>query len=419
MNTRNLGIAAVVVALALTLTAWLAYRAGQHAHVATAAAPAASAKAERKVLYWFDPMMPDKHFEQPGKSPFMDMQLLPRYADEVQAAGVKVAADAVQSLGLRSQVIERSQRAASVSAAASVAWNLRREARVDTAVEARVARLWVKAPFASITAGAPLAALEAPAWASAIAEYLALRDAESAEARALAGDARSRLQRLGLGEADIRAAERSGQHDAQVIVHAPISGVVTELPVREGQWLRPGELLARINPLDSVWLEAALPQAQAALLTAGSRVAIQIDALAGEERQAEVEQVLPQIDTRTRTQTVRIELANTDGALVPGQFATVRLQLPPGPPALWVPDEALILTGAQARLALDEGEGRYRMIVVGSGRRAPGYTEIISGLQAGQRVVVSGQFLLDSEASLSQTLSTPPADHAPGTEDQP
>jgi Cu(I)/Ag(I) efflux system membrane fusion protein len=409
MNTRNLGLAAVVVALALALTAWLAYRAGQHSDPVSATA----AQAEREVLYWFDPMMPGKHFDKPGKSPFMDMQLVPRYADEVMAAGVKVAADSVQSLGLRSQAIEPSQLAARITASATVTWNLRAEARLDTAVDAQVKRLWVKAPFDSITAGAPLAALEAPAWASAIAEYLALRGADSAEAKALAGDARRRLLRMGLSEVDIRAAERSGQHAAQVIVHAPISGVITELPVREGQWLRPGELIARINPLDSVWLEAALPQAQAAQLVAGAKVAIAIDALGGDMRHGEIEQVLPQIDPRSRTQTVRIVLANADGALVPGQFARVTVQLPSGKPALWVPDEALILTGAQARLALDEGEGRYRMAVVTTGRRAQGHTEIRTGLKAGERVVLSGQFLLDSEASLSQPSAVKQADEEP------
>ncbi|PKM10712.1 MAG: efflux RND transporter periplasmic adaptor subunit, partial [Gammaproteobacteria bacterium HGW-Gammaproteobacteria-5] len=143
MNTRNLGLAAVVVALALALTAWLAYRAGQHSDPVSATA----AQAEREVLYWFDPMMPGKHFDKPGKSPFMDMQLVPRYADEVMAAGVKVAADSVQSLGLRSQAIEPSQLAARITASATVTWNLRAEARLDTAVDAQVKRLWVKAPF--------------------------------------------------------------------------------------------------------------------------------------------------------------------------------------------------------------------------------------------------------------------------------
>ncbi len=405
-NSRNRTIAVVLVAVALALTAWLAYRAGRHSDPVVTN----DVKAERDVLYWCDPMVPDKHFDKPGKSPFMDMQLVPRYADEVMAAGVKVAADSVQSLGLRSQEIVPRQLAARIDASASVAWNLRREARLDTAVDAQVVRLWVKAPYESIAAGAPVAALEAPAWASAIAEYLALRDADSAEAKALAGDARRRLQRLGLAEADIRAAERGGQRTAQVIVHAPVGGVVTELPVREGQWLRPGDLLARINPLDSVWLEAALPQAQAAQLSAGASVSIAIDALGGTVRQGEIEQVLPQIDPRSRTQTVRIVLANSDGALVPGQFARVSLQLPPGKPALWVPDDALILTGAQARLALDEGEGRYRIAVVGTGRRAQGHTEIRSGLQAGQRVVLSGQFLLDSEASVSQSSDTAEAE---------
>lgn len=381
---------------------------------------AAAAATERTVLYWFDPMVPDQHFDRPGKSPFMDMELQPRYADEAVTGGVQVAAGSVQSLGLRAVVIQRSRRAAQIGASGSIAWNLRREQRLDAGVDARIARLWVRAPFERVRAGQPVAALDAPAWAGAIAEYLALREARSPAAKALLGDARQRLRQLGLGEADIRAAERGGQRGQQVVLHAPAAGVVTELPVREGQWLRAGDLLARINGDADVWLEAAIPQAQAAALVAGAEVSVRIDSLGAALRHGVVEQMLPQVDPRSRTVTARIVLDNADGALIPGQFATVMIALPLSAPALWVPDEALILTGTESRLALDEGEGRYRVVAVTTGRQAQGQTEIVQGLSEGARVVVSGQFLLDSEASMSQlpvspedaadTPDAPPAD---------
>jgi len=399
----SLLVTVAVLALTVLLGAGVGYRLGSQPRTAATAV----ASNERPVLYWYDPMTPDQHFDKPGKSPFMDMELQPRYADETVAGGVQVAAGNVQSLGLRSEPVQRSRRTAQISASASVAWNLRREQRLDAGVDARVARLWVRAPFESVRAGQAVAALDAPAWAGAIAEYLALREAHSPAARGVLGDARQRLLRMGLSEVDVRAAERDGQHDRQVILHAPASGIVTELPVREGQWLRAGDLLARINGSEDVWLEAAIPQAQAAALVAGAEVSVRIDGLGASARHGVVEQLLPQVDPRSRTLTARIVLDNADGALVPGQFANVAIALPPSAPALWVPDEALILTGAQSRLALDEGDGRYRVIAVSTGQHAQGQTEIVQGLSEGARVVLSGQFLLDSEASMTQLPVSP------------
>lgn len=403
MTRLSIRTALTLALLTLLLGAGAGYLLGKRQ---PAQAPATAAT-ERQVLYWFDPMVPDQHFDKPGKSPFMDMELQPRYADETVAGGVQVAAGSVQSLGLRAVAIQRSRRAAQISASGSIAWNLRHEQRLGAGVDARVARLWVRAPFERVRAGQPVAALDAPAWASAIAEYLALREANSSAAKALLGDARQRLRQLGLGEADIRAAERGGQRGQQVVLHAPAAGVVTELPVREGQWLRAGDLLARINGDADAWLEAAIPQAQAAALVAGAKVGVRINSLGAALRHGVVEQMLPQVDPRSRTVTARIVLDNADGALVPGQFANVAIALPLSAPALWVPDEALILTGAESRLALDEGEGRYRVVAVTTGRHAQGQTEIVQGLSEGARVVVSGQFLLDSEASMTQLPVSP------------
>lgn len=396
------GIAALVCVLALGVV--LGYQFGDR----HGTEPTADTANERTVLYWFDPMVPDQHFDKPGKSPFMDMELEPRYADESVAGGVQIEPGSVQSLGLRSQAVQRSRRAAQISASATIAWNLRREERMDAGVDARVARLWVRAPFESVRAGQPIAALDAPVWAAAVAEYLALQEAQSPAARDLLGDARQRLRQLGLSETDIRAAERSPARGGQVILHATTSGVVTELLAREGQWLRAGDPLLRINGTEDVWLEAAIPQAQAAALGAGSPVEVRIDSLGAALRQGVVEQMLPQVDPRSRTITARIVLDNADSALVAGQFANVAIALPASMPALWVPDEALILTGSEARLALDEGDGRYRVVSVSTGQRAQGQTEILAGIREGDRVVLSGQFLLDSEASMNQLPVAPP-----------
>ncbi len=253
-------------------------------------------------------------------------------------------------------------------------------------------------------AGQPLAELLAPEWNAAIAEYRALGDARSADAAALRDAARQHLEQLGLDRADIYANDRNRGADARIVLRAPADGVVSEINVREGQRVRAGDTLFRINGIDTVWLDAAIPQANVAGIDAGTAVSATVSALPGETYAGRIETLLPEVDTKARTQRARIVLENPQHHLAPGMFAEVHITAASVTACPLVPDEALITTGNQTRVILAEAGGRFRPVAVRTGLSSAGMTEVLSGLSGGERVVVSGQFLIDSEASLSGAL---------------
>jgi Cu(I)/Ag(I) efflux system membrane fusion protein len=263
-----------------------------------------------------------------------------------------------------------------------------------------VSKLYVRAPYTNVAAGTPLVGLLAPQWSSAVAESQALQQVQSAEAKALRGASQQRLQALGLSPADGGALGSGGL----ITLHAPQAGVLSTLDVREGQRVNAGQTLMTINGLSTVWIEAALPQAVAGTVHADTPVSVRVDALPGREFRGQVETLLPDLDMTTRTQRARIVLANPDGALSPGMFATVRLAPLTGKALPVAPDSALISTGDNTRVIVAEDGGHFRAVAIRTGRSADGYTEIIDGLDGGEKVVVSGQFLIDSEASLSGAL---------------
>ncbi|HEY8587016.1 MAG TPA: efflux RND transporter periplasmic adaptor subunit [Rhodanobacter sp.] len=362
----------------------------------------AAPDAAGKVLYWYDPMMPEQHFDKPGLSP-MGMEMVPKYASSGVAADVvRIDPATVQNLGVRTALVERRTLSRTVTVPGTVSWDLREASTISARVDAVITRLQVRAPYTMVTAGEPLAELLAPQWNSALAEYEALQGAQSVDAKALRGAARQRLEVLGLSAADIRSA-RSGRGSA-ITLHAPQTGMITALEVREGQRVSAGQALMTVNGLDSVWIEAALPQAVAGTVQRGTPVTVHVDALPGQTFDGTVETLLPDIDSATRTQPARIVLANPQHRLSPGMFATVQLSPADGEALPLVPDDALIATGQQTRVIVAEADGHFRPLAVRTGRSADGYTEILEGLHGGEKIVVSGQFLIDSEASLSGAL---------------
>ncbi|TAM36711.1 MAG: efflux RND transporter periplasmic adaptor subunit [Rhodanobacter sp.] len=396
-------LASVAAAVALLVVGYLSGR--RQAPMAPAPTPVSATNADTagKVLYWYDPMVPEQHFDHPGLSP-MGMQMVPRYAGGggTDAGVVRIDPATVQNLGVRTAPVERRVLPTVLHVPGTLAWNPREASAVSARVDAVVSRLLVRAPYTKVAAGEPLAELLAPQWSSALAEYDALQDAQSADAKALRSAARARLQVLGLTAADIRAARRGA--GAAITLHAPQAGVVTTLEVRDGQRVGAGQTLMMLNGLATVWVEASLPQAVAGTVHAGTPVTVTVDAFPGQVFHGSVETLLPDIDNATRTQRARIVLANPDGRLSPGMFATVQLQPAAGEAVPVVPSDALIATGTQTRVIVAEMDGRFRPLAVRTGRSSGGYTEILDGLHGGEKVVVSGQFLIDSEASLSGAL---------------
>lgn len=367
-------------------------------------APAADARA---VLYWYDPMYPQQKFDHPGKSPFMDMELVPRYADgAVDSATLSIDPRVVQNLGMRLATVTREQSASELEAVGSLTFNSRDVAVVQARSGGFVERVYRRAPEDLLAAGEPLADLLVPEWAAVQEEFLALREVGD---RALLGAARQRLRLAGMPQPLIERLERSGKVQALWTVTSPIAGVLQELDVREGMTLAAGQPLARVNGLSSVWLEVAVPEAAAGGVQLGQPVEAYLPALPGEVLAGKVGAFLPQANLDSRTLRVRVELDNPSGRLRPGMTAKVRLSRLGGQSALYVPNEAVIRTGRRALVMLVEGEGRYRPVEVRLGRESTDKAEIVEGLAEGQQVVASGQFLLDSEASLRGVLAQHPA----------
>ncbi len=403
MSARKLALAALAVAL-LAAAGYGGYRLAQHR--AMDMAPAAPEASGKTVLYWYDPMVPQSKFDKPGKSPFMDMQLVPKYAGEEADTGtVSISPRVVQNLGMRTAEVRAGSLEQRFEAVGSVAYNERNVVQLQARAAGFVEKLHARAPLDPVAKGAPLVEILYPDWSGAQEEYLLLRRSASAEAQPLVEAARRRLRLLGMTEDEIAAVERDGRPRARITLAAPLSGVIAELGVREGMTVTAGMTLFRIVDLSTVWVNAEVPETQAALVRPGSRVTAQVAAYPEAKFEGKVGAILPEVNAATRTLRTRIELANPGARLKPGMFATLSFEGKEGREGVLAPSEAVIRTGQRDVVILALGEGRFRALQVDVGRESGGQSEIRKGLKPGDRVVLSGQFLIDSEASLTGTLA--------------
>ena len=363
-----------------------------------------------KILNYHDPMVPGKNFNAPGKSPFMDMLLVPRYAGSggaTDTGGVTVSSRVQQNLGLRTVEVTEGRLDSPVSVVGNVAWNERDQVLVSARSMGFVERLRVRATQDRVAKGAPLADIYVPSWVAAQEEYLAVaRMAEQdAQLVPLREAAQQRMRQAGMSPAQIDHVVRSGNLQPRFTLSAPLGGVVTELMVSEGATVMPGMTLMRLQGTGSVWAEGQVPESQSALLKPGAEVSATSPAAPGQTFTGRLQALLPSVDPATRTIKARLELANPQGRLVPGMFVQMRLANPDAGKVLLLPSDAVIHTGQRSVVMLAEGDGRFSPVEVRTGREAGDQTEILQGLHAGQKVVRSGQFLVDSEASLNGLLA--------------
>ncbi|MFC0589530.1 efflux RND transporter periplasmic adaptor subunit [Novosphingobium aquiterrae] len=373
---------------------WLGQRGGS-------ATESVSGQAGRKILYWYDPMVPLEHYDNPGALSSMGMKTQPKYADEGgtpgEAPGVTVNPAAMQNLGVRVVVAQMGSLATSLNVTGSIDFNQRDVAIIQARSGGFVSRVYARAPGDVIRAGAPIADVQLPEWGGAQTEFLAVRRLGKPD---LTAAARQRLRLLGMSEDVIAGVERSGRTNGTTTITSPISGVIQTLDARAGVTLAQGQTLAQVTGIGTVWLNAAVPEAQAGSIRIGQSASATLAAFPGETFNGRILAVLPTAQAESHTLTVRIELANRGGRLRPGMFAQVALG-GTGSTALLVPSEAVIRTGTRTIVMLATGNGRYQPAEVRTGREGGGQTEILEGLATGEKVVASGQFLLDSEASLT------------------
>lgn len=402
MSRVQLSVAAAAAALVIGGGAF--YLGRSTASHDAVAAPATSAPAgQRKVLYWHDPMVPGQKFDKPGKSPFMDMQLQPVYADEASDSGVRVSPQVQQNLGIRTAIVKKANVNSSFDAVGTVQFDERLNVAVQTRTAGYLERLSVRAPMQRVARGQALGTVFAPEWLGPLNDIVALKRAgASAE---LLSAARERTRALSIPAELLRQAEEGGTAQARYTLVAPASGVIVELGVREGVAVSPGMTLFRIAGLEKVWAVAEVPEAQAVRLTRGQKVTAALQADASQTFTGTMQEILPQVSAATRTLQARFEVDNEGGRLVPGMLLRLNVAGPVSS-RLVVPSEAVIRTGTRAVAIVRQGDGSFEPRELRLGAELGDQLEVLGGLAEGDQVVASGQFLVDSEARLRSVLGS-------------
>lgn len=389
MNNRVKPLLLIALGMAIGIPAALWLRGGKEE-----AAPGG----ERKPLYWVAPMDPGYRSDKPGKSP-MGMDLIPVY-EEGQAGEapgtVRISPEVVNNLGVRTAAVERGQFDTEIRTVGYVQYNEDRLIQINPRVEGWIEKLYVDAAGDPVRRGQALYTLYSPELVNAQEEMvLALKHKN----RVLIDASRERLRALQLPESTIDELTRKRKVQRTVTVYAPQSGVVDNLNVREGMFVKPGTSVMSIAALDEVWVIGEVFERQAALLNKGDPVTMHLDYLPGQSWTGSVDYIYPTVDEKTRTARIRARFGNRDLRLKPNMFAQLTIHARRGKPTLLIPAEALIRTGGKPRVVLALGDGRFRSVQVQTGHIGERQVEILSGLKEGEHIVTSAQFLIDSESS--------------------
>ncbi|REL35877.1 efflux RND transporter periplasmic adaptor subunit [Thalassotalea euphylliae] len=380
---------------------------------------------EKKPLYWVAPMDAKYRRDQPGKSP-MGMDLVPVYEDEISSQGrgkdygegaVSVAPHVINNLGVRTAIAKKSPLVHQINTLGVVQYDQDSIVHIHPRVAGWVEQLFVKAAGDQIKAEQPLYTLYSPELVNAQEEFLIALNranvASTANAQAsknfpnnsLVKAAKARLSALHLSESFIERLTKSRQVQQNVTFYAPKSGVINNLKIREGFYVEPGNTLMSIGDLTSVWVEAQVLESDASYIATGNNVSMSLDFLAGQIWQGKVDYIYPTLRADNRTLRARLKFANPNEQLKPNMYAQVTIDATPSEPTVNVPLSAVIRTGLQDRVVLALGDGQFKSVAVRLGQVSGEQVAILdgleAGLEAGDEVVISAQFLIDSESSVS------------------
>ena len=350
-------------------------------------------------LYWVAPMDPDFRRPGPGKSP-MGMDLLPVYADNSATknspGAVTISADVINNLGVRTAQARYEEFTLTITAPATIQFNEDQLQRVQPRVEGWVQQLYAHAEGDAVTAGEPLYTLYSPALVTAQEEFLLALSSNNHE---LTTGAEQRLLSLQIDSSIIQKIKSTRTVLHSISILAPRTGVLSELNIREGDYVMPGKAIATIATLDSMWAMADIIGGQGSTIAIGDHARVSIDGIPSRIWSATVDYIYPTLDKVNRSQRLRLKLDNSDRILKPNMFAQLSLKQQAKTKSVVIPKEAVIRSRNQDRVVLALGDGRFKAIAVHVGNFNNSAAEIISGIEAGDEVVVSAQFLLDSESS--------------------
>ncbi|MGL1957080.1 MAG: efflux RND transporter periplasmic adaptor subunit [Colwellia sp.] len=368
--------------------------------------PSASTKnkqvAEKQPLYWVAPMDANYKRDKPGKSP-MGMDLIPVYENGGSGVGegpgtIRISPNVINNLGVRTVFVENKPLHNQINTVGYVAYDEDLLVHIHPRVDGWIEKLYVKTVGSVVKKDQPLYDLYSPQLVNAQEELLL---ALARNNKRLIHAAENRLVALQLPLSAIKQLKKSRKVQQSITFYAPQNGVVENLKIREGFFVKPGATLMSIGDLSQVWVEAEVFERQAAQVHVGTLVTMTLDYLPGKQFSGKVDYVYPTLDAKTRTVKVRLRFDNQSGEFKPNMFAQVVIHTSDTESALLIPKEALIRTGNQDRVVLALGDGNFKSIAITVGRFDYDSVEVLTGLAVGEKVVSSAQFLLDSESSKS------------------
>jgi Cu(I)/Ag(I) efflux system membrane fusion protein len=358
--------------------------------------------AGREILYWVAPMDPNFRRDEPGKSP-MGMDLVPVYAGDVSAGSGVISIDptVLNNLGVRTALAERGTLPRRIDTVGYIEYDEDTLQHVHTRVDGWIEKLATTAKGDPVTRGQLLFELYSPTLVNAQQEYLA---ALASNNSALKNASRDRLTALGVTDSEVKRLEREREASQRVRVYAQSDGVVAHLGVREGIFVTPATEVMSVARLDRVWVLAEVFERQAAWVEPGQDATVELDYLPGKVLSGTVDYVYPELDPKTRTLKVRLRFDNQGETLRPNMFARVVINGAAIDNIVHVPREAVIRGGTSNRVVVDLGDGSFQSREISIGIESGDRVAIRRGLNEGERVVTSAQFLIDSESNIDQAL---------------
>ncbi|MBD3653634.1 efflux RND transporter periplasmic adaptor subunit [Kangiella sp.] len=354
----------------------------------------------KEPLYWVAPMDPNYKRDKPGKSP-MGMDLVPVYEEEQGADSpgtVSISPTVENNIAVRTDTVKYGTINQAIKTVGYVQFDEDQLIHIHPRVEGWVEQLHVKASGEPVIKNQPLYELYSPQLVNAQEEYLLALKRNSRE---LIQAARNRLKSLQIPDTLIEELNKNRQVKQTVTFYAPQNGVIDQLSIREGFFVQPGTTMMSIGTLDQVWVEAEVFESQAGLISKGLPVTMTLDYFNGQSWQGNVDYIYPSLDSTNRTLRVRIRFDNPEHKLKPNMFSQIVIRANSEQRNLLVPKEAVIRTEKQNRVVLALDEGKFKSVEVQLGRVGDEFIEVTEGLKENDKVVISAQFLIDSESSKS------------------
>ncbi|SDZ89783.1 membrane fusion protein, cobalt-zinc-cadmium efflux system [Desulfuromusa kysingii] len=373
--------------------------------------------AEKKIKYWAAPMDPTYIRNKPGKSP-MGMDLIPVYEDDVQnGSTIRIDSVTTQNMGVRTTPVIRGDIAQRVRTVGLIDYEESKQYSVNAKISGWVEKLYINETGQQVKKGDPLLAIYSPDLVAAQQELiLAKENADalsnsnlpdiSSGAQRLLEASRQRLKLWDISDTQIAKIEQSGQTQKRMTLYSSYSGIISLKKVNEGMYIKSGMALFEISDISRIWIYADIYESDLPFVKIGQKASVLLPYAGEKLRPAMVSYLYPYVEAKTRTVKARLEFANPDMSLRPEMYVNVEIQTQPQRDVLLIPAEAVLNSGDKQRVFIALGEGKFSPRDVETGIQGDNdMIEIKSGVDLGDQVVVSAQFMFDSESRLREAIN--------------